>query len=120
MISLVWIIWFLNQLLVFIILMNFLIAVIFQSYDRSMSNYSVTKYALKCKLNLECRQVLKIFDKVEAMDCFYISAPSAKSSSSEWHGFVKTVQNSISHEFVDMTNRFQSELKDNEFHLQQG
>ena len=95
MISLVWIVWFLNQLLVFIVLMNFLIAVILQSYDRSMSNYCIAKYALRCKLNLECHQVVKLFGKLQLMDCFYISAPSSKSINSEWHGFVKTLKNSM-------------------------
>jgi hypothetical protein len=54
MICIIWSIWFLNQYLVLIILLNFLIAIISQSYDSVMSTSLQTKYTQRCDLNWEC------------------------------------------------------------------
>jgi len=55
----IWVIWFLNQWFIFMILLNFIIALISQSYDDVMEKQMETEYLQKTKLNRECRFMMK-------------------------------------------------------------
>ena len=55
LIGLLWLVWILNQVFVFIILLNFIIAVISQSFERVMNKSSYIKYHHKALLNREVR-----------------------------------------------------------------
>jgi len=48
-----------NQYLVLIILLNFLIAIISQSYDEVMSNEMKTKYEQRCELTWKCTLLIE-------------------------------------------------------------
>ena len=54
MITLIWIVWVLHQFLVLVILLNFLIAIISQSYENVMTKLDVFKYQTRVDFNLEC------------------------------------------------------------------
>lgn len=56
---LVWAVWYFNQLFIFIILLNFLIAVIGQSYENVMNNAIEFQYNNKATLNSEAHQLIK-------------------------------------------------------------
>ena len=58
MVYLIWLIWFLNLFMNLIILLNFLIAIISQSYDRVISNRLTYQYKHKSELNCERLQML--------------------------------------------------------------
>lgn len=53
MIYLIYLVWFLNLFMNMVILLNFLIAIISQSYDRVISNKLVNLYNHKSDLNIE-------------------------------------------------------------------
>ena len=68
MISLVWTVWVLHQFLVLIILLNFLIAIISQSYENVMTKLEVFKYKTRVDFNLECLQVMEFFGLLESFN----------------------------------------------------
>jgi len=47
----IYVFWFLNQFLILIIVINFLIAVISQSYENVMDTATKIKYSQRCDLN---------------------------------------------------------------------
>ena len=57
----IWFIWFLNQWFIFMILLNFVIALISQSYETVMTKAMEAKYAQRTKLNKECQLVMKSY-----------------------------------------------------------
>jgi len=63
MIFICWFIWFIHQYLVLIILLNFLIAIISQSYDSVMTTSLITKYNQRCDMNWECTLLNEQFNK---------------------------------------------------------
>jgi len=52
-IYLIWLVWFTNQFLILIILLNFLISVISKSYSDVMDSALMFKYVQMCELNRE-------------------------------------------------------------------
>lgn len=61
MITLIWFIWTANQFLCLIILLNFLIAIISQSYEQVMTKKKIVKYLHRSELNRECFLFFKAY-----------------------------------------------------------
>ena len=59
MLAYIWMIWLGNQFFILIIMLNFLIAVISQTYDQVMSQSQILLYKRKADLNHECRIIKK-------------------------------------------------------------
>ncbi len=59
MILLIWYFWAANQFLIVVVLLNFVIAIITNSYDQVMSNAQISKYIQMCELNREVRLIMK-------------------------------------------------------------
>jgi hypothetical protein len=53
MIALIWFIWVTQQLLILIILLNFLIALVSQSYENVKSKEEIYKYKQRVEMNRE-------------------------------------------------------------------
>ena len=53
-IGLIWFLWFLQQYLVLIILLNFLIALISDTYNKVKEDEMETMYNQRCELTWEC------------------------------------------------------------------
>lgn len=85
--------WFLNQFFILIVLINFLIAVISQSYENVMDTATVIKYEQRCILNSnisiihEHRKVLK-----KNYDCVILSSNTQHDGENEWSGFCQAVK----------------------------
>jgi hypothetical protein len=73
MIYVIWFIWFLNQIVVTIILLNFLIAIISQSYEQVMSISKIGLYNHRRDLNVTCQLMLRYFNLLKPMDYILIS-----------------------------------------------
>ena len=73
MIYAVWFIWLLNQYLVLIILLNFLIAVISTSYETVMEDELFHKYQARVAFNRECRLLLSAFGLQTRYDMMIVS-----------------------------------------------
>lgn len=92
-----WLIWMLNQFFILVILLNFLIAIICQSYDEVLSKQIVTKYTKKCELNRECRLLLKTLGSLPRFESFVLTANVfASLELQEWQGYVQTIRSFVS------------------------
>lgn len=58
MIGMGWTLWILNSFFINVIMMNFLIAIVFQSFAAVMSKATQNRYSQKCEMNRECRLML--------------------------------------------------------------
>lgn len=100
-----WILFIFNEFFILIILLNFLIAIISQSYDEVMSREEINRYQSRCELNGE---IALIDDKVKELTqivtdsnnepsrCFYIVANAYNVvTDNEFLGFVKTIKMTI-------------------------
>lgn len=67
-ISYSWTLWLLNACFMLIMLLNFLIAIISQSYDQVMSNSQVLLYNMRCDFNLECALLYDFYEEFEVID----------------------------------------------------
>lgn len=87
----IWMAWLLNQFLVLIILLNFLIAIISQSYEEVMSRSMQFQYTYKCILNRE------IFLLIEnpPYPMRVLQSDISKESTSEWTGFVSEIKKTL-------------------------
>ena len=74
-IDLIWLIWFVQQWFLFMICLNFVIALISQSYDSVMTKYEEILYKQRTYLNRECRLVLKSLKIKDRMDRWYPLKP---------------------------------------------
>ena len=63
-IYLIWIVWFFNLAVNMILLLNFLIAIISQSYDRVISNRMINRYKHMSDLNVENLQFHHAFRNI--------------------------------------------------------
>ena len=93
MIGLIWLNWLFNQILVLIILLNFLIAIISQSYDSVMAKSIISRYVNRCTTNREHRLNLKAVGMISYQDIVVVSANCQKSGNEdELEGFVKSIK----------------------------
>ena len=72
MISLIWLMWISHQFLILIVLLNFLIAIISQSYENVMSKQEIYKYQQRVQMNKECLQLLDFFGLLPDFNCLLI------------------------------------------------
>ena len=98
-----WVLLLFNVLFMFIILCNFLIAIISQTYDEVMGKEQIFNYESKCDLNIEAAIINDAMDsffsmgeQVEPIQVFYlISSAMSGSGGDEFSGIVKSIQNSV-------------------------
>ena len=103
MISLIWTFWVLHQFMIVIILLNFLIAVLSQSYEMVMSKASISTYLHRCELNMECLRVQAHIGLLEPINLFTIACADSHEGdegSDEWLGFVSEVK-----KFIEKNNK---------------
>ena len=89
MIYLIYFVWFLNQYFIYILLLNFLIAVISQSYIDVMANANISKYKQRSELNRECLIRSKALGHDEKVSTLILSADTNDESlESKWFTFL--------------------------------
>ena len=93
MIYFIWFFWVLNQYIIFIILLNFLISIISESYDNVMCKSLQSKYQNRCLINREVRLTMKKFGLNKDLNITTMSANCIEFVKEEnvWNGFVKTI-----------------------------
>jgi hypothetical protein len=95
MIAYVWFLWLINIMLMLIILLNFLIAIVSQSYDSVMTKSVQVIYDSRAEFAGECELLLSIFrTKVDAKASTFAlrSNPEPAEESNEFSGFVKAIK----------------------------
>ena len=71
-IVLIWLVFIFNQLLIAVILLNFLIAMISQSYEQVMQHKSKSQYSQKGALNMELQLLKSVFLPEKSFDTIII------------------------------------------------
>ena len=94
MIMIIWFIWIFHQFVILIILLNFLIAIISQSYEDVMSKSEQMKYKTRVDLNLECLQTYNFFGKLPSFNILLIASQNEEDGQSDqqWQGIVNTMK----------------------------
>ena len=98
MVGLIWVTWFTNQWFIFIVLLNFIIAIIGQSYDSVMEKATQYMYLQRTDMNMECRVTLKYLGMLKTMDQFVLTASledGHQHDDDEFCGFVRTIEDYI-------------------------
>ena len=96
-----WILFLYNEFFILIILLNFLIAIISQSYDEVMSREEVELYNSRCYLNFDISFLVDLLEhfklrKKRPARIFYIIAKQTKEQDeNDYVGFVRTIKNSV-------------------------
>jgi hypothetical protein len=107
MVYFIWFIWFCTQFINLVILLNFLIAIISQSYEDVMSRETFTRYSLRSHMNLECLLILQTFGMINEMDIFVLSANDGEDGEGgDWHGFVQAIRSSMHAQSEGLTQKF--------------
>jgi len=111
-----WFLFFLNQTFMMIILLNFLIAIISQSYDMVISSASVSEYRDKVDFNKEIMgiriQFAGLFSRVEKGTIFLLSSAIASNdSNANYEGFVKTIKINTHTEIMVLYEKLSQTLK---------
>lgn len=58
---LIWIVWYIQTFTMLVVMLNFIIAVINQTYDQVSLDQKFINYRYKAELNLECFELLQLF-----------------------------------------------------------
>ena len=96
-----------------IILLNFLIAIISQSYEMVMAKTTENTYRHRCELNAECYSILKIFNQLDYFDTLIIYSKVeniAEQAQTEWLGFVTTIKSFILKQNAGMQRHVQNQV----------
>ena len=108
MMTLIWAIWLANIFFCLIILLNFLIAIIGQSYEQVMERKNQFKYQHRSELNRECFLFLRTFTSLSKLfredggsfNVVYIwsAIAGADDESEDWFGMLSSVKGHIKSE----------------------
>lgn len=74
MITVIWVTWLLNQFFLTIILLNFLIAILAESFNVVMEKATQHKYKQRSGLNVETFLTMKAFQMLPDFEGFLLSA----------------------------------------------
>jgi len=100
MIALVWLTWVTHQFTVLIILLNFLIAIVSQSYENVMQKLEIFKYKVRVDFNVECLQVMDYFGLLEPIDTLIVIAQDEDTlDGNEWSGMINSIRSFVTHGF---------------------
>ena len=92
MICLIWIVWLLEIFFVLIVLLNFLIAIISQSYEEVMLKSLQNKYHHRAQLNRECRMTLSLLRLDRSLSPFVMATNLSGELEGEWQGLIHQVK----------------------------
>lgn len=67
MVGYMWVLWFLSSIFMLVMLLNFLIAIISQTYDKVMSQSIIIKYRMRCELNCEASLFKLYLNKIKGI-----------------------------------------------------
>jgi hypothetical protein len=113
MIGLIWAIWFANIFVAFICLLNFLIAIVSQSYDEAMGKKLTFRTKQRCEMNLSAaifrRGLFKMIRKYEPIDLTVLRVMLPHTDDEQDHlGFVRTIKNTVRTEVGELRNHIEA------------
>ena len=100
-----WLLFLFNEFFNLIVLLNFLIAIISQSYDEVMGRELINRYQSRCSINLEIALLIDAIKYKHASKSvanntmLYLSANTAhENGENEFQGFVKSIKQALKRE----------------------
>lgn len=107
LISLIWLVWLLNQFLNLIILLNFLIAVISQVYDKVISDQKLLMYQLRAELNKEYFMIMRMYNLLEEYQMLVFTTEKGveEAEEDEFAGLVQTLKKYIAAQNEQVNHR---------------
>jgi len=96
-ITTIWTFWFLNQIINLIILLNFLISLIGESYGKIMSEKIIHNYNHRAELNQECRLIMQALGFLKPMDFLIVQHDIEETHEEEsaWNHLAKNIKTCI-------------------------
>ena len=113
-----WLLWFWNEFFMLIILLNFLIAIISQSYDAVMTKEMIFLYEARCDYNCETNILLDWFlglaGQVKRAKVFSLSTPvqGEDMAMNEYTGFVRPLKMYVNQEMVSLKKKMNRDYTD--------
>jgi len=103
-----WFIWFGNQMLILIILLNFLIAVVSQSYENVMNSAMRFKYQQRCSLMRDAAIIISGLGRLTSYTALILQADHSDNGGNgeDWAGFVQTLKSFIRTQNSSVINKF--------------
>jgi hypothetical protein len=98
MINFIWVVWWINQWFIFMILLNFIISLLNQSYEKVMNSATKITYSLRAGLNQEAyviRKKLGFYKENMSMFLLTANSESSENGDDEWQGYIKSVKNFV-------------------------
>jgi hypothetical protein len=96
MIALIWFVWVMHQFVVLILLLNFLIAIVSQSYENVMQKTDFFIYNQRLELNRETILLLDVMGRLRNFNSLVIATLSdetrADEDGAEWKGLVTNMK----------------------------
>jgi hypothetical protein len=89
--AVIWTFWLLNQFFVLIVLLNFLIAIISESYEAVMAESIIHKYEHKIEMNRSHRLFVNNVFGTKRLECQIVTAAPKEENLEDWTGFVHTI-----------------------------
>lgn len=113
MILIIWMIWLFNQFFILVTLLNFLIAIIQQSFEQVMTQELQNKYAQRCSLNKDCLEVFHYLGYLpkQTICILYLSfEENYEDDVDEWKGFVRTLKNVTQEQHMNTIANLETKL----------
>ena len=108
----IWAIWIVFQLMLTIILINFLIALISQGYEDVMSQASIKHYTHKATLNRECYQFYAYQGWLTPIDCFILQANKETEEENKWKGYTGEMGAALKKELDNIISNVDKKFED--------
>lgn len=112
-----WALWLLNACFMLIMLLNFLIAIISQSYDQVMTNSQVLLYNMRCDFNMECALLYDFYEEFRSAEelgqVYVVSADvNDEQNDNQFTGFVKPIKDLVRTELDALKGRITTNQKE--------
>ena len=116
MISLIWFVWVAHQFVILILLLNFLIAIVSQSYENVMQQTDFFIYNQRLELNSETILILDFLGKLPDFRTLILASLSddarADEAANEWKGLVSNMKDHFSKIMKNQKQYLETKIQD--------
>lgn len=84
MVYIIWFLWLLQIIVALIILLNFLIAIISESYEQVMAQHILHKYKHRCEINRECLIFRQFFTNMGTFNTLIVYSQNLSDMGDDW------------------------------------
>lgn len=111
-IMVLWLIWDIQIFIMLIMLLNFLIAIVSQTYEDVMDKHDQISYLFRAELNRECRVILNFFGLDSKVGEFMVTTSTLSDQKNVWQGYLQTLKKFSVAENEKMVAEIKEQLSD--------